>query len=125
MNSITAPLTRTWWGGNKIGTDVTGTLAVGNASHGIRLCCGAGDNAIGGALPGEANIIAFNGGSGVVVQGLPSTDTGAIHNRISGNSIFENTLLGIDLGNDGVTAVIRVTAIQAPMRTTCKTSRSF
>src|SRR5205085_3020862 len=89
--------------GNKIGTNAAGTGNIGNSSHGIELCCGAGNNTIGGTNAGEANVIAFNGGVGVTVHGVMSGSTGANGNRITGNSIHDNTGLGIDLGNDGVT----------------------
>ncbi|MFN0109640.1 MAG: FG-GAP-like repeat-containing protein [Blastocatellia bacterium] len=75
--------------GNFIGTDTTGTVALGNNFDGIYLVTSAG-NLIGGSAVGEGNTIAFNG-RGVVV----ATGTG---NRLSRNSIFSNTGLGIDLG---------------------------
>ena len=52
-------------------------------------------------LAGSGNVIAFNGGSGVTV-GQNASDP-IDDNTISGNSIFSNRRLGIDLGNDGVT----------------------
>lgn len=82
--------------GNKIGTDSTGTQPLGNGQHGVLLDGGANNNAIGG--PSAGNTIAFNGGAGVSVFGNTS-----IGNLISQNSIFDNGILGIDLGNDGVT----------------------
>jgi len=51
---------------------------------------------IGGSVAPAANLIAFNGGNGVLVD----TGTG---NPILGNSIHSNADLGIDLGDDGVT----------------------
>src|SRR5262249_1482087 len=64
----------------------------------------------GGAAPapGVGNVIAFNGGAGVVVgtdtaHGFLATQAGT-GNAVLGNSIFANAGLGIDLGNaDGVT----------------------
>ena len=57
-------------------------------------------NVIGGTATSEANLIAFNGGSGVMVNtsivGTP------LQNSIRGNAIFGNGGLGIDLGDDGV-----------------------
>ena len=81
--------------GNLIGIDATGTAALGNGSHGVRILSGF-DNMIGGLGSSEGNTIAFNGGAGVFALG----GTG---NAIQSNSIFSNTGLGIDLGSDGVT----------------------
>ena len=81
--------------GNIIGTDSTGTQPLGNSGDGI-TAGGSGDT-IGGATARVGNIIAFNGGSGVGVV------DDAIGVGILSNSIFGNTGLGIDLGDDGVT----------------------
>src|SRR5207244_1754900 len=81
--------------GNYIGTNASGTGAIGNSGNGVMVDSGAVNNTI-GVLAG--NIIAFNA-KGVVVTG--NTSTG---NAIEGNAIFSNTGLGIDLGDDGVTA---------------------
>jgi Right handed beta helix region len=88
--------------GNFIGTDSTGALDLGNKQGGVYV---AADNCvIGGINPGEANVIAYNGGTGfaagVTVFGQ--------HATIRGNSIFGTKPsaglgLGIDLGGDGVT----------------------
>jgi hypothetical protein len=87
--------------GNKIGTDITGTAAIPNTVAGI-LINNSGGALIGGTNPGEGNVIAFNGGPGVCVFG----GVGVNGYAISGNSIFANGGLGIDLsgnGPDGVT----------------------
>ncbi len=81
--------------GNYIGTDVNGTVAQGNRI-GIDLGSGADDTRVGGTAAGEGNIIAFNTEVGVRV-------TGSASRPILGNSIYGNTGLGIDLGNNGVT----------------------
>lgn len=78
--------------GNFIGTDPTASVDVGNGLDGVRIMNGASQNQIGGTGAGEGNVIAFNGGGGVVVL----TDL-ADGNRISGNRIFDNGGLGIDL----------------------------
>jgi hypothetical protein len=78
--------------GNHIGTDVTGSLALGGGGGGggIGLYCGG--VLVGGTSPGASNTIAFNNGYGVeVVSG-----TG---NSILGNSIFSNSGLGIALNS--------------------------
>ncbi len=91
--------------GNWIGTDVTGTVDLGNPFAGVEV---QGRNvAVGGIGPGEGNVIAFNGGAGVLV--FYST-IGILNNPIRGNSIYGNAArhgvagtspLGIDLGNIG------------------------
>ena len=81
--------------GNYIGTDINGTVAQGNRI-GIDLGSGADATRVGGTAAGEGNIIAFNTEAGVRV-------TGSASRPILGNSIYGNTGLGIDLGNNGVT----------------------
>ena len=75
--------------GNCIGTDITGTVAMGNGGYGVATS--GQDNTIGG--PGAAgNVIAFSRLAGVKVEGAAATG-----NRIVGNSIHSNGGLGIDL----------------------------
>ncbi len=81
--------------GNYIGTDVTGTLDLGNLQNGIAASTSSNNNMIGGTGAGEGNTIAFN------LDGLSIGTTG---NTISGNVIYANDALGIDLAPDGVTA---------------------
>jgi parallel beta-helix repeat protein len=85
--------------GNRIGTDITGTAALGNRGSGIYT--EDIDNRIGGTGDGEGNVIAFNGGAGVNVATV--FDIGFGNNPLLSNAIFSNGGLGIDLGNDGVT----------------------
>lgn len=82
---------------NFIGTDLTGTNALGNWFAGVALWNGATGNLIGAPVFNAGNTIAFNGWAGVDVYEAPTTN-----NSIRGNSIFSNHL-GIDLGGDGVT----------------------
>jgi len=114
---------------NRIGTDVTGTAALGNGAEGIRIYVGFAGGigiTIGGA-PGYKNLIAHNTGAGVSVElpelGLATVSYNEIHSNnkgvvvtdpgigtthtianIIGNSIYSNTGLGIDLADDGVSA---------------------
>jgi len=83
--------------GNFIGVAANGTSPLGNSSIGVQITAAASNNAIGGTAAGEGNIIANNGNIGVAV----ASGTG---NSIQNNSIFANAGLGIDLGNDGITA---------------------
>ena len=82
--------------GNSIGTDASGMLNLGNSGDGVRISFGF-NNSIGGASPGAANTIAFNGAAGVFVN-FNSTD-----NPILSNVIFANAGLGIELFPAGVT----------------------
>jgi hypothetical protein len=79
--------------GNYIGTDVSGTQALGNARDGVHINNDNNDT-IGGEAPGAANTIAFNGGDGVRVD----KGTG---DAILGNAIFANGNLGIELLHGG------------------------
>ncbi|MFO1065059.1 MAG: hypothetical protein U0892_14435 [Pirellulales bacterium] len=90
--------------GNKIGTDVTGTVPIGNQAllvsfpgFGNGITVSDGFNTIGGTAPGEGNLIAYNVGAGVVVTGNGNPSTNPVGNVIRGNSIYDNTSLGIDL----------------------------
>jgi Bacterial Ig domain len=87
--------------GNFIGTDLTGTLNLGNAQGGVDILYGSSYNTIGGLATGAGNTIAFNGGNGVTVGSSVYDYTTA--NGILSNSIYANSGLGIDLGDDGVT----------------------
>jgi len=75
--------------GNFMGTDVTGTAALGNGTAVAMSGAGVSNNTVAG------NIIAFNGG-GIGVSG----GTG---NAILSNSIHSSAGLGIDLAPGGVT----------------------
>ena len=83
--------------GNLIGTDAAGTGNLGNGSSGININQGALNNTIGGTATREANTIAFNSGDGISMN-----SSGTDGNKVSGNSIFQNGGLGIDLDPDGV-----------------------
>ncbi|MDZ4811844.1 MAG: hypothetical protein SGI99_04425 [Pseudomonadota bacterium] len=76
--------------GNFIGTDVTGSLAVGNGNFGIELSQGSGASQpalMGGTLAGEGNLIAFNNKQGVATRN--------IRGSVLGNRFFDNGQLGI------------------------------
>ena len=78
--------------GNFIGTTASGSSALGNSDVGV---FGRGSGRIGGRLPGEGNIIAYNGDRGIIVFGAGNTTP------VVGNSIFNNQQIGIDLNADG------------------------
>ncbi len=83
--------------GNKIGTDVTGTVAVANG-YGVDLDV-APDNTIGGTVSGSANLISGNTNYGVLVGGSSSSG-----NLVAGNLIGTDITGTVALanGNDGV-----------------------
>jgi titin len=86
--------------GNRVGVNAAGK-AIPNQQEGI-LLEGALDTVVGGTEAGARNIIAGNGQSGVRVQ-LPQ----ALGNAITGNAIYDNNELGIELSvfdDTGVTA---------------------
>jgi hypothetical protein len=81
--------------GNYIGTGQDGNSDVGNGACGIAITAGANNNII-GAIE-NPNIIAYNDSVGIVIA-----DNNTIRNRISGNSIYDNEYLGIDILPGGV-----------------------
>jgi hypothetical protein len=108
--------------GDFIGTDATGTIALGNAQGGVDVTADlvlvpipgidgsmvltpgidslipSIDNTIGGTSATAWNLITDNGGPGVAV-----TVYSSVGNEIAANRIFGNTGQAIDLGDDGVT----------------------
>jgi hypothetical protein len=77
--------------GNLVGTNAEGKEPLGNDGDGIVVWEGAHDNTI-----GPDNVIAFNGGAGVVVRHAES-----VSNTITQNSIHSNYLQGISLMGGG------------------------
>ncbi len=76
--------------GNLIGTDATGTAALGDQT-GVWISGGAHNNTI-----GPDNVIAHNGGYGIVVQ-----DPDTLHNTLTRNSLHDNGARGIGLWDGG------------------------
>jgi hypothetical protein len=116
--------------GNRIGTDVTGTLDRGNVDDGV-LLVQVTKVTVGGTTAGAANLLSGNDGNGVrlvqnannnvirgnfigtdatrtlslgnALAGVLVEDATSTGNTVQGNSIFSNGSLGIDLNADGVT----------------------
>ena len=85
---------------NAIGTNLSGLLNMGNGGAGVHINVNSSNNLIGNASIALGNYIAFNH-KGVIV-GDSATDL-SVGNTIINNSIYSNTLPGIDLANDGPT----------------------
>ena len=85
--------------GNFIGTDVTGTQALGNVGDGISF---GGDPTIGGATAGAGNLISGNGGNGIIAEsgGAGLIQGNLIGTDVSGTKALGNTRWGIDLLNE-------------------------
>jgi CSLREA domain-containing protein len=81
--------------GNRIGTSADGAKALGTAESAIAIQGSSATNAIGGTLPGMANVIANSAKNGVLVEGTDEFTTPQT-NPIRGNSIHSNFLLGIN-----------------------------
>jgi hypothetical protein len=94
--------------GNRIGLRADGVSPQGNAYHGVFILRNSSGNSIGGVAAGEGNVIAHNGGDGVLIGSDPGfgvNDLAGGGNSILCNLIFANVGQAIDLGpNDGATA---------------------
>ncbi len=83
---------------NLIGTDSTGTIAIGNASDGIAFD-NSRDVLIGGSGPGEGNVIVANAGHGIAISN-------GMNVEIRGNFIGTNITGMQSLGNGSSGIVI-------------------
>lgn len=97
---------------NHIGTDITGNQDRGNGANGIFID-NVPNNRIGGATPGERNVISGNGGNGVAIgiveeeavvradapASEPLPPPNALRNQVLGNYIGTNAAGVVDLGN--------------------------
>ncbi len=85
--------------GNYIGTDASGTKALGNERNGISIRDGAQNNPVGGSSVAERNLVSGNERNGVEIAG---TDT--MSNTVSANYIGTDVTGTEALGNerDGV-----------------------
>lgn len=85
--------------GNRIGTDITGLLPIGNTASGVRIVSDGSidstDNTIGGTTAAARNIISGNFGNGIDI------DTVATNNLIQGNYIGTDNTGLVALSNSG------------------------
>jgi titin len=85
--------------GNYIGTDITGTKAVGNTEQGFltgattSTMISAGDTTIGGSAAGAGNLISGNGMDGILISDTSNGPTG--QDSLQGNFILGN-MIGTD-----------------------------
>jgi len=79
---------------NRVGTDISGLMAVGNSGSGVSLLGGAANNVIGNTTPGNGNQISGNWRTGVTLRDAATTG-----NRIQGNLIGTDANGTGDLGN--------------------------
>jgi len=101
--------------GNHVGTDITGTSALGNQRDGVYISR-TQNTMLGGTAAGAANTIAYNHAQGVIVAGATARG-----NTIRGNSIHSNDGLGIyiDPGSNGGVAPPTITAAGPVSGTAC------
>ena len=85
--------------GNYIGTDVTGTAALGNGADGVRILQ-VPNCTIGGTTVGVRNLISGNN-SGIYIVGSSATG-----NVVQGNYIGTDVTGAVDLGNAGNGVII-------------------
>ena len=93
---------------NRIGTSIDGAQALGNGADGIRIVFGPSDNQIGGTSE-EGNVIAHNGRAGVMLES-ESTQ----RNRITGNQIYSNAGMRIDIFPEGFNAAHKLEIGRGP-----------
>ena len=79
--------------GNLIGTDVTGTVDLGNNNTGVHFTSGSDNNVLGGTTAAARNVIGGNNQNGVAIQFF---STG---NVVAGNYIGTDVTGDADLGN--------------------------
>ena len=92
--------------GNFVGVAADGSTPLGNITHNVQFDSGSTNNILGGVNPGEANRIAY---AQTIFAGVRMR-TNAFNNLISGNTIYSNGGLGIDLGNFGTNPIIHLQA---------------
>jgi len=80
--------------GNLIGTDRTGTAALGNIKAGIQV--GGANHRIGGPFDSLRNLISGNGGPGIAV--LSTSTGGMIQNNFIGTTLDGKSALGNNMG---------------------------
>ncbi len=80
--------------GNFVGTDLSGTVDLGNLDHGIYVFADSDSNLIGGTVPRAGNLVSGNGRMGVRIGG------GSEYNVVQGNLVGTDVTGTAPLGND-------------------------
>jgi MBG domain-containing protein len=90
--------------GNFIGTDLTGTLAVGNSASGIKIT--SNNNTVGGTTSAARNVISGNGFEGIRIYNASGNQIlgNFIGTNAAGNSAVPNAANGVILGFGGTPA---------------------
>jgi titin len=91
--------------GNYIGTDATGTAALGNGTYGVWIDHGATGNVVGGATAAARNVISANGQDGVSLS-----DSGTSGNVVEGNYVGTDASGTQALGNAGAGVLVQAGA---------------
>ena len=98
--------------GNYVGTDVTGTAAIGNGLDGIQVINGSA-TVIGGTSPGAGNLVSGNSGNGVdILYGATNTvvQGNLIGTDRNGTVAIGNGFVGVDIDTSTSTLVGGATA---------------
>ncbi len=94
--------------GNMIGTDTTGTLAIGNKSAGVLVDAGSSSNTIGGPVGGSRNVISGNV-DGIAITGSTTTSTlvagNLIGTDVTGTLAVPNTAAGVTISGAAGTTI--------------------
>ena len=93
--------------GNHIGTDLSGTMALGNTGNGI-VIQNAPDTVIGGSMPADRNIISANGSYGVEIQGATAIGN-SVHGNFVGTDVSGTLAIGNGAGGVNVSGAINTT----------------
>jgi uncharacterized repeat protein (TIGR01451 family) len=86
--------------GNRIGTNLAGTAALGNTNDGVRIF-GSSSNTIGGTTAGAGNLISGNSGDGIAILEPTASGPAANGNTVLGNFIGTNAAGTAAIANAG------------------------
>jgi hypothetical protein len=99
--------------GNYIGTDASGTVALGNGRDGVDILNSAENNTIGGTTDGERNVISGNLHHGIGIYGWPNVGTdnnivigNYIGTDVNGTAALGNATNGVRIGDGAKNNVI-------------------